>query len=406
MKRKDKIHELDETIERIIENKNLFNKVYIFGTGLIGTDIMKIMCAYSILEGFIDNDVKKQKSGYKGYKVYSLEEYMKFSDGIIIVAVNMLNRESIIGQLENWKLKEGENFFLCENFLNDVFPIVSLYLFQRSFVSLAQISLTERCTLKCQKCAHGCFAVNYMDTKDLSLEQVYESADSFFVKFDYVYEFVLIGGEPLLYQQLAEAIQYIGEHYRRQIGILSITTNGTLSPDRETMNKCRKYNVLFRISNYSKSIPGLIDKYKQLTDTLDHNDIQYVLSRDDAEWYDYGFDHLIRNSGPDELIKVFDSCKTPCREVRENKFYFCVMARSVAENMSFDAGENDYLDLDALNGKDYKRELLEFNLGYSEKGYLDMCNFCYGVDAKKHPVPMAEQMKMVNGDTLNEQFKL
>ena len=225
MKRKDKIHELDETIERIIENKNLFNKVYIFGAGLIGTDIMKIMCAYSILEGFIDNDVKKQKSGYKGYKVYSLEEYMKFSDGIIIVAVNMLNRESIIGQLENWKLKEGENFFLCENFLNDVFPIVSLYLFQRSFVSLAQISLTERCTLKCQKCAHGCFAVNYMDTKDLSLEQVYESADSFFAKFDYVYEFVLIGGEPLLYQQLAEAIQYIGEHYRRQIGILSITTD-------------------------------------------------------------------------------------------------------------------------------------------------------------------------------------
>ena len=35
MKRKDKIHELDETIERIIKNKKLFNNVYIFGTGLI-----------------------------------------------------------------------------------------------------------------------------------------------------------------------------------------------------------------------------------------------------------------------------------------------------------------------------------------------------------------------------------
>lgn len=30
MKRKDKIHELDETIERIIENKNLFNKPELF----------------------------------------------------------------------------------------------------------------------------------------------------------------------------------------------------------------------------------------------------------------------------------------------------------------------------------------------------------------------------------------
>lgn len=393
MRRKDNIQELDKMIEKIEENKKFFHKVYIFGAGLIGANIINIMGTYSILEGFIDNDVKKQKSGYK---VYSLEEYMKLSDGIIIVAVSTLNRASIIKQLENWKLKEGENFFLCEKFLNDIFPIASYYLFQRSFVGSTQISLTERCTLKCQKCAHGCFAVNYMDSKDLSIEQVYKSADSFFAKVDFVYEFILIGGEPLLYQQLAEAIQYIGDRYRKQIGLFSITTNGTLKPDRDTMNMCRKYNVRFCISNYSKSIPGLIDKYKQLTDTLDHNDIQYVLSRDDVEWYDYGFDHLIRNLDPDELIKVFDSCKTPCREVRENKFYFCIMARSVAENMSFNVGKNDYLDLDALNGKDYKRELLEFNLGYSEKGYLDMCNFCYGADAKKRPVPMAEQMKMVN----------
>lgn len=36
--------------------------------------------------------------------------------------------------------------------------------------------------------------------------------------------------------------------------------------------------------------------------------------------------------------------------------------------------------------------LLEFNLGYSEKGYLDMCHRCHGIDAVNYPIPIAEQL--------------
>ena len=94
----------------------------------------------------------------------------------------------------------------------------------------------------------------------------------------------------------------------------------------------------------------------------------------------------------EELTQTFDRCLTPCREVRGNKLYFCVMARSVSDNLHFNEGQDDYLDLELLKSDNYKKVLLEFNLGYSEKGYLDMCHRCHGIDAVNYPIPIAEQL--------------
>ena len=196
----------------------------------------------------------------------------------------------------------------------------------------------------------------------------------------------------MLYKKLEQAICYIGENYRNQIGIYSITTNGTIVPGEDVLLACRKYDVLFRISNYSLQIPRLRDSYQRLMDALEQYEIAYILGKEETEWKDYGFDYLDRKAGEEELIKVFDGCKTPCREIRENKFYYCVMARSVSDNLEFHVGEEDYLDLDKLDGGNYKKELLEYTLGYSEKGYLDMCNHCNGAEAAKYSIPAAEQL--------------
>lgn len=394
MKWKNKGHEFDVMAGKLLENQEKFRHIYIFGAGLIGANLIALMQAYGILMGFIDNDVQKQRNGYKGCRVYPLEEYMKQYQGFIVIAADDKNIPDIEGQLKKMHLSENKDFLSHTKFFHEVFPILSVYLFGKVYIEIAQISLTERCSLRCRKCAHGCFAVNQDAVKDLTIEQVYKSADSFFGKVDFIYEFVLIGGEPLLYQQLSEAIRYIGRRYREKIGIFSITTNGTILPDKETRKMCKEYEVLFRISNYSMTIPKLKDAYKRLIDLLDEDGIAYELETEEKEWMDYGFGYVNRNADTAGLISVFDGCNTPCREVRENRYYFCVMARSVSENMGFDAGNNDYLDLDALTGENYQREMLEFDLGYSEKGYLDMCNYCHGADAKNHPIPVAEQVDM------------
>ena len=111
----------------------------------------------------------------------------------------------------------------------------------------------------------------------------------------------------------------------------------------------------------------------------------------EGQWMDYGFDTVCRE-GQEEIAKVFDACKTPCREVRGNKYYYCVMARSVSENLGFDVGKADYLDLISIEDK---KVFFEFNMGYSEKGYLDMCGHCRGSEAVEYPIPVAEQAKVL-----------
>lgn len=391
MKWTNKGHEYDTMAEKLLENQEKYRHIYIFGAGLIGANLIPMMRAYGILEGFIDNDIQKQHSGYHGFPVYFIEEYRNIQRGFVVIAASDQNIPDIVGQLEKLQLSEGEDFVTHTKFCNKIFPIVSVYLFHKAYVNTAQISLTERCSLRCRKCAHGCSAVDNGTAEDLTIEQACRSADAFFRKVDFIYEFVLIGGEPLLYRQLPEIVRYIGKKYRERIGIFSITTNGTILPNKETLQVCKDYHVLFRISNYSVAVPGLRERYKRLTNLLDENAVAYDLGGEEREWMDYGFEYVDRGTDTTELTKVFDACQTLCREIRENRYYFCVMARSVSENMRFGIGMDDYLDLDSLTGEDYQRVLLEFDLGYSEKGYLDMCSHCHGADAVKYPIPVAEQ---------------
>lgn len=386
----NKIHELDKVADKLAERFDRPLKIYIFGAGKLGNTLAIILQFYGCLKGFIDNDIVKQQQGFQGQKVYSVEEYIKKHNGLIVIAASKKNALVIEKQLQFFQLIHKEDYFFYEEFYNQILPILSVYFFHKSYVSLAQITVTERCSLKCKKCAHGCYAVKNT-AKDLTLQQVYKSADSFFSKVDFIKEFVLIGGEPLLYKELAQAICYIGEKYRKQMAIYCITTNGTILPKKEVLEACQKYNVLFRISNYTKQIPRLKISHQHLTATLDKYRISYVLGNEETEWFDYGFEEGSRERETEELIEVFDQCHTPCREIRENRFYYCVMARSVSENLNINVGKKDYLDLDQLEGEEGKKELLEFTMGYSEKGYLDMCNYCNGKEAGI--IPAAEQVE-------------
>ncbi len=391
MKWENRGHEFDKYIGGAEFAQWDWSKFYIFGAGLVGTWLMPTLRAYDCLAAFIDNSPDKQGLQIDGYDVISFDAYLEKRDGPIVITALDAHEMIIAEQLETAALVHGKDYFLSSEFSNRIFPIISTLFYNKSYVSLVQITLTERCTLKCRKCAHGCYAVDNRTAKDLTLQQVYKSADSFFSKVDFAKEFVLIGGEPLLYKDLAQAIIYIGEKYREQMGIFSITTNGTIVPSEEVLHACRQYNVLFRISNYAKQLPWLRERHKRLTETLERFQISYVLGKEERLWMDYGFEYLDRGQKEEELTAIFDACGTPCREVRENRFYYCVMARSVSENLGFNVGKDDYLDLDQLSGENYKRELLEFTLGYSTKGYLDMCAHCFGAEVHNHPIPAAEQ---------------
>lgn len=391
MKWTNKYHEFDVSAGKLIEKYCKRFPCYIFGAGIAGKEMLSVLKYYQCFAAFIDNNRDKQDSGFENEEVISLDEYMeRRQKGIIIIAAAERNIPIICRQLEAGGLHRGDDFLSADEFLKDILPVISVYYYDKVFIQIAQISLTERCTLKCKKCAHACYAVNSA-APDLPLEEVRRSADIFFRKVDYIKEFVLIGGEPLLYRSLAEAIHYIGERYRKSMSVYCIATNGTIVPSEEVLRVCSQYQVLFRISNYSARIPRLKESYKKLVMKLVEWKIPYILGEEDWQWRDYGFEYVDQGTEESILTDTFDQCGTICRELRGNKFYYCVMARSVSENLGFGVGQSDYLDLSALQGEQYKKELLEFSMGYSEKGYLDMCRYCHGSKAYDYPIPAAEQ---------------
>lgn len=393
MRWKNKGHEFDVFGNRLAKEYIRRKHIYIFGAGFWGEKINSFLKNYDCVECFIDNDCHKQHSVYEGKWVISFDEYLKQSgNGWIIIAADKKNVSTISKQLEKENLIRDYDFFEYERFVKEIFPVMSVYCFNKAYIELAQICLTERCTLKCKKCAHGCNAVN-KNASDLTLEKVFQSADVFFKKVDWIKEFVLIGGEPFLYRDLDKVLEYIGKKYRDQMMFYSITTNGTIIPSKEVLDMCKIYNCKIDISNYMAQIPHLKQKYEDLTTVLEKNRIEYSLWVPGLEWMDYGFGQVDRGGEKEVLTQAFDACKTPCREIRGNKFYYCVMARSVSDNLGYGIGNEDFLDMEKLCGDDYKKILLEFTYGYSDKGYLDMCNYCRGTEAVSYPIPAAEQEK-------------
>lgn len=392
MKWSDKGHELDkygEEVVRLFRNKE--ERIFIFGAGLLGEEYRPLFVKLGCFTGYIDNDRKKQETGVNNAFVMSFDEYLnRGQNGIIIIAADEKNIPAIESQLCQAGLKEKEDFYIYMEFMKTVYPILSVYYYDRLYVELAQICLTERCSLKCKACAHGCYAVD-ANSQDMSLELAKKSADAFFDKVDLIKEFVLIGGEPFLYKQLDKIIAYVGEKYRDKMINYAITTNGTIMPGQEILDLCRKYKVLIRISNYSAELRHLEKNYIKLKEKFEKNNINYILGGSDYHWMNYGFETVDRGGKEEDLIAVFDKCKTPCREIRGSRYYYCVMARSVSDNLGFGLGEDDYLDFAKIKKED-KKLLLEFEMGYSDKGYLDMCNHCNGADAINHPIPVAEQM--------------
>ncbi len=391
MKWNNKGHEFDSYYETICNGINLDYGVYCFGAGKIGADVFSIIKSFCNVEGFIDNDVTKIGGHYEGKPVVSIKE-KRISGHFILVTVENEHYGEIKEQLRDDGYIEGKDFSYWETFFEKMFPVVLNYQKGKTYVGLTQISVTERCTLKCSNCAHACNYVSITDN-DLSIESIKRSADYFFSICDYVNTFVVIGGEPLLYKDLAEVIDYIGEKYRNRMHRFQISTNGTITPSEEIIEKSCKWNVYYLISNYCAQIPKLRAQYDKLLSKLDSSGIKYALFPEDVEWTDYGFKYVEREYNPQMLTRVFDLCHTECHEIRENKFYYCVMARSVNDNMKRGVGIDDYLDIGAMNPDSQidKRIFMEYTLGYSDKGFLDMCRFCNGSERSRYIIPAAVQ---------------
>ena len=131
----------------------------------------------------------------------------------------------------------------------------------------------------------------------------------------------MVGGEPLMNPDNPKAIDYIGRKYRKKIGRLLLTTNGTLVPKPSTFELFKKHCVTVSISDYTDSIK-YERKLKKFLDLIHEYDLTYFV-RSNIKWNDFGDPNEIRFFGEKENIDHFDSCTAPYKGINNGKYFYC-----------------------------------------------------------------------------------
>lgn len=391
MKWKNKCHEFD----KVYDNIKLKNKLYLFGAGRDGEAVLKVINKlfpndFEIL-GFIDNDKKKQGTVYCGLSVFSPDDKL-FFDSDIAVIISIVGAKvfhSLKKQLDNMGLDENIDYFHSAIFLS----VYAAYEKNLLFFHNVSFLPSTRCNLKCKACLNF---TPYMEKfEERSFEQLKNDVDLFFDCVDYIDLFHVSGGEPFLYPHLAKLMRYIAQNYGEKINSLETTTNGTVIPPNDFLEVYREFPITVTLDDYREALPHYKNRFQSVADKFDSikGKGKYNILRYD-NWIDLAPFNTDNSAWPAEkLAKHFIDCHALLQEFRNGKLYLCNYAAyaTVAGIMS-ELPKNDYYDFRKYN-KSKLRELMEFRLGYSERGYAEFCKRCAGLfEINPHRVFPAEQI--------------
>lgn len=382
MKWKNKGHEFDDFIK--VWNTN--EEYYIWGASNSGKRFFDKFKDILNIKGFIDSDESKHNHQIGNKDILSFEYARSNSPKTkIIVASQAYYEISTILK----KLGYIENVDFCNS---NVFTSTHfMYNHNKLYLYRIDISLTNRCTLKCRKC--NMLMPYFEKPMHKSISSIKENIDLYFKWVDNVETIKLLGGEPTLYPHLIEVIEYLNAKYKDKIENIDIFSNGTVKLSEEILKVLEINNVTVQISDYSNTLENLKSNVDLFEEQLKDNNIKYIRLKHD-KWLDFiPEDNCKINSTQEQLEDKFNKCNPPFRGLHDKKLYYCHLSTSAVQAEVFEDNNNDYFDLSKYN-EDRKIELMEFNLGYNEIGYITYCKRCNGCDSVNNRFTnVAEQVK-------------
>ncbi len=368
MKWKSKGHEYDRVYQKINEKKAF----YLFGAGDYGKQFIRIFQSEIQIKGYIDNDTSKQGMEVCNRPCYSLEDIELEADEAIIITMSQIARVQPIEQLNKAGYKKNNNYFIIEEFLS------VYYVYKKDKVYLSSISFlpSTACNLNCKNCLNfNPFAKKFYVRE---WDELVRDVDLFFLCVDRIMLFHVSGGEPLIYKYTADLIEYIDKNYGDRIDTLRTVTNGTIVPDERVLKKLSNCNVEITVDDYREEIPHFKERFDELIRKFEEYHIKYYINKVNS-WIDLAPERTDFSSKNDKwLEKHRESCSQSWQELRDGKLYSCNYAAYAT--VAGIAGEQDLEEVYDLNtfNNDRKKELIEFRLGYTTKGYTNFCKKCRG----------------------------
>lgn len=232
-----------------------------------------------------------------------------------------------------------------------------------------EMVVTEKCNLLCP----GCISLIplYKDRENKDIDDLSNYLSTFLDVVDYISIIKIMGGEPFLNRNLSSFLEKFcsEERYSEKFNKLVFITNGTVIPDKATLNVMGlfKDKIEVRVSNYGK-------KSSKIIDSLIENDVVYVIGKDsNSHWVDIG-DLKRKNRDELTLNKMFSECeaKKNCNTLLDGKLYLCPFAAH-GTKLGFFPDDGNFVDLSS--NRNYKNLRESFYKIRSLK-YIGTCDYC------------------------------
>lgn len=377
--------------DAIAKDLKHFQRIYIYGNGYEGKNVLEAVSFLGIEIYFVDRDKEKRLSKICGVETLSPELFQQEIENsektfIVVYAVSRYHYLYLSKDMMGKGYRENLDFFSSDVFLRLYLPIISVYMFDKLYIQQLSQMVTTRCSLKCRDCM---MSIPYLKEKsDVSLEKLKCDADILFSKVDFIQFYGPGGGEIMLYPQLDEFLTYILKKYRQKIGTMLLITNGTVYPGEKLIKVLQEYDMSIRISNY-ENINGWTESKNRLVKVCRENRINCYEQKVDA-WIDMDWDGNFPQTCTAQ--DMFEQCDMSCREFVDGIEYYCMHGRyaNIARSL-YDVNEEG---INFMDNSVNKKMIMEYNLGYLEKGYLNICARCkgyFGINQTK--IPVAEQLK-------------
>ena len=250
--------------------------------------------------------------------------------------------------------------------------LTTLYRRQKEGLYLGgvEIVLTKRCSLKCRDCAN---LIQYYDRPErMDAEVTIRSVKNLLSAVDGIAMFKLMGGEPLLEQDMMKRILSLPELMPggKVLGI-QIITNGTILFEEDLLRIMQQNPLLgVLMSNYGT----LSSKEQALKKQLSDHDVAFSEIRENDRWRDFGDPHKVYHD-PDEASKLYRRCRSKenCCTVLDGRFYACPRAAH-GDMLGFFPEPEEYVDLSGHEESSVLKDKLgKFYYGYEAARVCARC---------------------------------
>lgn len=377
---------LVDSLDDLMKEWNPEQEYVIFGASDKVDMLTDLLNNKLIIKYIVDNDQNKYETEKKGYKIMSPSILEQEKDALKIIIASDSFYE-ISQQLNRIGLKENSDYISYSKLLS----MWKWYYENILCLSRTDIMVTSRCTLNCKYC--NMFMPFYSKPKHQKLSDIQKDIDIYFNRVDYVGLFQIVGGEIFLHPNIYDILLYICSKYSHRIHKILIVTNGTIRPSSEVLSLVSNYNVIFSISDYTELV-NYEDKLIEVCEVLDCYKIKYAVTKTD--WVDFGSLKVNKNLTEDQLIKFFNNCRPPFRGLANGRLYYCHLNYSAVATGIFPDHINDYFDLSDTNDERniMAINLLKFDMGYTDLGYITFCQNCNGCGGvNSHVVKSGEQLQ-------------